>query len=227
MSAKIISFMNRKGGVGKSTLCSLIAISLFMRKKYKVLLIDADEQLSIYKQRLEEASEGAVSYDILPFRWERQDKKDNPIERFCSLIEEKEGLYDVILIDTQGRLEGEGVPSVITVSDVLIVPLIASKKDIDSTIAFLEKVPPIVERKKQQGYDLKLLGVVNKNDGSLEYNELYQFQGLYGMDLFKNDISYLVRYKRVISTISDFIPAKKQKDEYNVFFKEFTYKCGL
>lgn len=228
MSAKIISFMNRKGGVGKSTLCGLVAASLHLRKKCKLLLIDADEQLSIYEERLDELEEGAgSSYDIIPFKWEKQDKKDNPVQRFCNLIAEKENSYDVILIDTQGRLEGEAVPSIITVSDIIIVPIVASKKAIKSTVAFLESIPPIAEKKRQEGYDLKLFGVVNLNNGSLEYNEVYQLEGLCGLQLFKNDISDLVRYKRTASTLNDLVTPKKQKDEYNVFFKEFTYKCGL
>jgi chromosome partitioning protein len=220
--AKIVSFMNRKGGVGKSTLCTLLAGSLHARKKIKLLVIDADEQLSIYDERQQE--QGIKSYDIVPFRWESE---KNPIQRFAKLIEEKETQYDLILIDTQGKIEGLGVPSVIMVSDVVIVPLIASKKDLRSTIAFLEKIPPIAEQKRAQGFDFKLFGVVNRNDGTLEYDELYQLDGFKGMQLFKNDISDLVRYKRFPSTVRDMVPAKKQKDEYNIFYKEFLHRCEI
>jgi chromosome partitioning protein len=225
--AKIISFMNRKGGVGKSTLCTLLAGSLHARKKIRVLVVDADEQLSIYEERRDEQTEGVNAYDISPFKWEPQDKKDNPVERFCKLIAEKEDLYDVILIDTQGRLEGQGVPSVVMVSDVVIVPLIASKKDLRSTITFLDVIPPIAAKRRAQGFGFKLFGVVNKNDGTLEYNELYEFDGFKGLQLFKNDLSDLVRYKRFPSTIKDIVPAKRQKDEYNIFYKEFLHKCEI
>jgi cellulose biosynthesis protein BcsQ len=222
--AKIVSFMNRKGGVGKSTLCGLLATSIYRRKKYKILVIDADEQLSVYKKRLKEDGE---SYEIVPFKWEQTDKKDNPVERFSKLISEVEEKFDVILIDTQGKLEGLGTPSVIMVSDVIIVPLVGSEIDLESTVSFLDTIPPLAAKKKAQGYDLKLFGVINKNDGSLEYKELFEFDGYCGLKLFKNDISSLVRYKRFPSTVKDLVPAKKQTDEYNIFYKEFLFKCGL
>lgn len=224
--AKIISFMNRKGGVGKSTLCGLIASSLQFRKKIKLLLIDADEQLTLYEERLEE-DQNVKSYDIIPFSWEPLDKKDSPIERFCKLIQENEKKYDVILIDTPGKLEGQGTPSVIAVSDIVIVPIVASRKAIKSTLSFLRAIPPIAEKKRAQGFNLKLFGVVNLNDGTLEYNELYQLEGIHGLQLFKNDVSYLTRYKRFPSTVRDFITPKKQKDEYNIFYKEFLHKCEI
>ena len=42
----IISFLNQKGGVGKTTISTNVAFDLTQRG-YKVLLVDADPQLSV------------------------------------------------------------------------------------------------------------------------------------------------------------------------------------
>ncbi|EEU7968189.1 ParA family protein, partial [Klebsiella pneumoniae] len=42
--AKVISFANQKGGVGKSTLCIQQAFYLALQKKKKVLVLDMDGQ---------------------------------------------------------------------------------------------------------------------------------------------------------------------------------------
>ena len=50
MENKIIVFANQKGGVGKTTICTLFANYLAQKNK-DVLVIDADLQKSIFTQR--------------------------------------------------------------------------------------------------------------------------------------------------------------------------------
>lgn len=223
MSATVISFMNRKGGVGKSTLLLLTASSLYKRTGKKVLVIDADLQTSILGLRQEELDmepESKAYYEIIGFSWTKKNASDIPLLRFHKLIQEIENKYDYVLVDTPGKMEGEEIPLIMTISDFIIVPIIASSFDIQSTIDFLEIIPPIREEKVKEGFDLKVLGVVNKKDRSLEHKHLEALRGIAGMELFDTHISNLVRYKRDKSTLYDLVDPMEKDDEYNKYFKE-------
>lgn len=53
MKNRIVIFSNIKGGVGKTTLCALLA-SYLAEKGYPVIAIDADLQASLYRHRQRE-----------------------------------------------------------------------------------------------------------------------------------------------------------------------------
>lgn len=80
----ILSFMNRKGGVGKTTLTTLTATALHARGLARVAVVDSDPQLSIYQQRQREqaAHPDASAYPIIAFDWQKADEGDLPILRF-------------------------------------------------------------------------------------------------------------------------------------------------
>ena len=227
MSATIISFMNRKGGVGKSTLLLLTASSLHQRTGKKILVIDADLQTSIMGLRQEELDiEPEIDnlYEIIDFSWTKKNAGDIPLLRFHKLIQQIENNYDYVLVDTPGKMEGEEIPLIMTISDFIVVPIIASSFDIQSTIDFLEIIPPIRDDKLKEGFQLKVFGVVNKKDRSLEHKHLEALQGIAGMELFDTHISNLVRYKRDKSTLYDLVDFKDEEDEFNQYFNELLNK---
>jgi len=231
MNATIVSFMNRKGGVGKSTLLTLLASSLHHRTDKKVLVIDADLQTSVQGFRREEMEmESELADEPFPiqgFSWSKQSAGDIPLLRFHKLIQDIEHSYDIVLVDTPGKMEGEEVPLILTVSDTVVVPIIASSFDIQSTIDFLEIIPAIREDKKKEGFELSVFGVINRKDRSLEHRHLSALQGIAGMQLFDAQISQLVRYKRDKSTLADLIEPDDPDDEYNQFFEEFLTKIDV
>lgn len=47
MNGKVISFINMKGGVGKTTLCKEIGYTFFKKEKKKILFIDTDPQSNL------------------------------------------------------------------------------------------------------------------------------------------------------------------------------------
>jgi len=47
IKGKIISFLNMKGGVGKTTLCKEVGFHLAKKRGYKVLFIDVDPQINL------------------------------------------------------------------------------------------------------------------------------------------------------------------------------------
>lgn len=44
---KVISFINMKGGVSKTTLCKELGLYLFRKKKKKILFVDVDPQANL------------------------------------------------------------------------------------------------------------------------------------------------------------------------------------
>ncbi|GAB4347635.1 MAG: hypothetical protein OHK0038_27460 [Flammeovirgaceae bacterium] len=218
MSAKIISFANQKGGVGKSTLLLLTAAALHRRTQKKVLVIDCDPQNSIHDVYKQEG--GKDAFDVISFNW-KQPKPEVNFDKTIALAEKK---YDVIFLDIPGKMEGREIYFSILVSDIVIVPIVASALDIKATIDFLETLPKIREIKEKEGFKLEVYGVINKKDTTYEHKRLKELTGVGGMQLFYSPLSSLVRYKRNISTIHDIVDPKED-DEFNRYFEEFRAKC--
>lgn len=192
----IISFANRKGGVGKSTLLTWTAGALAQR--WRVVVVDADLQASIYEQRradLEDGQQGG--FEVVRFAFEKQGAADVPVLRFTRLIGELAGQYDLVLVDAPGTMEGEVIPAVLVLSDAVIVPIIGSVLDINSTVSFLRLVEGV---NQQRGGDLRVIGVVNKKDRTSEYGQLAGLEGVGGLHLMRSQISNRVEYRR-LSTV--------------------------
>jgi chromosome partitioning protein len=221
MCAKVISFASQKGGVGKSTLLLLTASALHRRTNKKVLVIDCDPQKSIkdiYNQELQKEE----AFDVVSFNW-KQPKPEVNFDKTIALAENK---YDVIFLDIPGKLEGKEIYFSILVSDIVIVPIVASALDIAATVKFLQTLPKVIEMKEEQGYALEVYGVVNKKDQTIEHQRLKELSGIGGLELFYSPISNLVRYKRGISTSRDIV-SPEISDEFNSYFEEFRAKCFI
>jgi chromosome partitioning protein len=218
MSAKIISFANQKGGVGKSTLLLLTAAALHRRTQKKVLVIDCDPQNSVHDVHKQEG--GKDAFDVISFNW-KQPKPEVNFDKTIALAEKK---YDIIFLDIPGKMEGREIYFSILVSDIVIVPIVASALDIKATIDFLETLPKIREIKEKEGFILEVYGVINKKDTTHEHKRLKELTGVGGMQLFYSPLSNLVRYKRNISTINDIVDPNED-DEFNRYFEEFRAKC--
>ncbi len=221
--AKVISFASQKGGVGKSTLLMLTATALHKRTNSKVLIIDCDPQKSVKETYQTDKDTSNGSCDVITYNW-NQPKPEVNFDKTLALAESK---YDVIFLDLPGKLEGADVRFSLLISDIIIVPIVASTLDINATISFLKKLPEISKVKKEKGYDLKIFGVINKKDQTIEHNKLQELAGIGGIQLFYSPISYLVRYKRNISTSEDITNPMDIEDEFNQYFDEFRTKCEV
>lgn len=119
--AIIICIANRKGGVGKTTLATNLAVAL--NNKGKSILVDADEQQSASKwakQRNDIECIGVHS-DIL------------------TKLEEIDSKYDYILIDVAGR-DSTIFREALLVSNTVIVPTQPSLLDLDVLEYMQEKI---------------------------------------------------------------------------------------
>ncbi|MCY7346949.1 MAG: ParA family protein [Pyrinomonadaceae bacterium] len=130
--AKIIAVSNQKGGAGKSTVTTNLAVELAHRG-YEVLVIDSDaEQQStmVWSARREQVNESGE----LPFVQTTHLPAKNL--RNVHRLRDK---YEYILIDGGARITEEAHAAV-AVADYLLVPVKTSELDVESTVQFLKIV---------------------------------------------------------------------------------------
>jgi chromosome partitioning protein len=144
----IISVINQKGGVGKTTLALSLAAA-FADRNLRVLLVDADPQgsaLDWIAVRGEEASFAAVGIPkpILHLELPKMSKD-----------------FDHIVIDGPPRIY-EVARSAVMASDVVLVPVLPSQFDVwaaEETVKLLEECATYKQQRKKQ---LKAAFVVNR-----------------------------------------------------------------
>lgn len=128
----IISFLNQKGGVGKTTLAFNFASYLALNEN-KVLVIDADPQESIID--LLKLREKELIFDLKQV----QDIED--IDNFKSS-------YDYIVVDSAG-VDSDILRKLIFMSDTILTPLRPSILDFQIT----NNVKNILEGARAMGYN--------------------------------------------------------------------------
>lgn len=130
---RMIVFANQKGGVGKSTLCILMAHWLTEQGK-KVVVYDADAQQTLYDRRQEdlEANPG-----ITP-KWEV--KKINAIsfEQTTQTLDKAAEFNGYVLIDAPGGLIYPGLAPILQSADAIVVPFSYADHDLKSTLKFIQ-----------------------------------------------------------------------------------------
>lgn len=118
---KIISFLNSKGGVGKTTLSTNLSRYLYIDnsiKQNKVLLVDADPQGSV-RDWNESGCQNEIHIIVA-------DRKETLFKLPAYL---KESGYDYVIIDTPGKAQ-EITGSAIAISDLCLIPVQPSPYDL-------------------------------------------------------------------------------------------------
>lgn len=182
----IISFLNQKGGVGKTTLSINVATCLAI-KKFKILLIDADPQGS--------------SLD-----WASIRKKESifTVVSITKPIIHKEIAklaknYDHIIIDGPPRIY-DVAKSAIVASDIVIMPVQPSPYDIwaaSEVINLIKEVSEPLERYKT----IKCAFVINRKIVNTAIGrDVEQALHQYEMDIFQTHICQRISYAESAAT---------------------------
>jgi chromosome partitioning protein len=115
---KIVTFVNQKGGVGKSTIT--INIAAILSEKYKVLLLDTDSQGSSEDWGIARISKLESANKLRVFsKHYRGIKKATEVSMD---LQEIAGSYDIVIVDTPGRNELVSL-GVIAAANLVIIPL--------------------------------------------------------------------------------------------------------
>lgn len=138
--AKIFTIANRKGGAGKTTVATNLAVAL--SQKGSTLLVDTDDQLSAYNWN-EYRQEKLASLAIL--------------NNLSDTVQPHFDQYEYILIDMAGR-DSELLREALLISDVLIVPTQPSILDLE----ILPYVGEKVKQAKEINPELQSYVVINR-----------------------------------------------------------------
>lgn len=128
---KIILFTNLKGGVGKTTLCDFF--SNFMAEHgYKVVVIDADPQQSLYRHRVRELE---ANPDVPP-TWEVQPLGVSDPSVAQKIIDRCKELPCNVIFDCPGNLQDPILPILFEAADIAVIPIRYDSDSLDATKLF-------------------------------------------------------------------------------------------
>ena len=193
-----ISFINQKGGVGKTTLSFNLAGALSATRR--VLLVDADPQGSALKW--------AGKRDIpLPFSVMAMANKE-----FHKLIGSHVPNYDHIIIDGLPG-ESEITRSIVIASDCVFIPVTPSGLDIDSA---QDTVELLLGLRNVYNPDLKVAFIVSKRiEGTAIGRDVFEALARWPFPTLKNSVCQRVAFAESVShglTVMEYQASNKDKD---------------
>lgn len=209
----IISVVNQKGGVGKSTVSTNIAVA-FARLGYRVLFIDSDDQKSALD-------------------WINSRPEDRPkivgthlgTQHLRKQVRELSKNYDVTVIDGKGIIS-EASKAALVISDFFVVPVAPGTYDLHSTEDFLEKVVKEVSSFKET----KGAILLNMMDTTSLSKEIEKYIRTLDCPVFEAKLSRLTAFKEAASkglSIQEYAPSSKASDEFKQVFKELCEGIGV
>ncbi len=133
MENKIIIFSNIKGGVGKTTLCSLFA-SWVAEKGCPVITVDADLQASLYRHRQREHDADPEAQQ--PWGVEMLNTADE--KSLKAVMKKLKGVPGLVLIDCPGNLNDRNLQHIYAQADAAVIPMSFDPDTVDATGIFIK-----------------------------------------------------------------------------------------
>ena len=194
----IISFVNQKGGVGKTTTAINLTASL-KRRNYNPLFIDADPQGSAIQWH---AVENNQAFEIL--------HHPGPIHE--TEVEVLSQDYDYLIIDAPPAI-GDISKSILAVTDLAIIPLSPSSLDVWScrgTLEMIDEVRPL-------NPDLKVKLLINRIiPGTRVGRDARKAMEVFEMDVFSTELCQRVAFIDAMAagvSVMQYAPSSKAADE--------------
>ena len=203
----IISVVNQKGGVGKTTVAINLA-AMLKRNNFNLVLLDTDPQGSATQWHDVEENQ-AVEVIHHP----------EPIQ--SADVETLLQNYDHIIIDVPPAI-GEISRSVLAVSDLAIVPLSPSPLDIWSCWGTLEMISEV--QQDNSGLKAKLL-VSRKIPGTRVGREAREAMEVFETDILEAELCQRVAYVDSMTSgvsVMQYAPGSKAMHEIERLFEEIS-----
>ena len=205
----VIAVCNIKGGVGKSTLASNLAV-MASRAGHKTLLVDADTQRSSMAWRIERESDDIQAVSITHDR----------IHREVAAFD-----HDFIIIDAGGRDTG-AFRSAIGAATLCLVPLQPSQADVWSSNDTLAVVRDIAAMKEQVGLPFIARMILNQVPptaaiGAEVRTALAEYEPI--APLLETQLGFRVDYKYALGGgwgVAESAPASKAAGEVAALWQE-------
>jgi chromosome partitioning protein len=199
---KVISFISRKGGTGKTTNAINLATMLDSIGN-KVLLVETDTNYTLNTIRKMELFKTGAKEDQLFSILASIDEKIS--EELESLKKKK---YDYIILDTAGKTTDNSIKKICVASDLVIVPTSLSQNDLLVTFQTIEDLKPARELNKK----LKIAVLPNRINGLTKTKSIMNTLAQLDAIILEN----YVPTKNIFSQASTIIPEK----EYLTITKE-------
>ena len=201
----IISFVNQKGGVGKTTTAINLASSL-VRNNHNVVLIDADPQGSAATwHSIEDNKAFEISF--------------HPDEITAADIELLERSYDLVLIDAPPTANDK-VETIMKSSDLIILPVTPSSLDLWSCKETLDKIGP----ESEEPLTNKVRLLINRRiPGTRVGREMRQALDTFNRPVFETELCQRVAYIDAMKygvSVMQFAPSSKAAGEIEQWSQE-------
>ena len=201
---KVISIVNQKGGVGKTTVAVNLATGLALRK-HKVLLIDADPQGSIVHWQ---SVSGKKSFDVKHY------PKDDIHKELPSVTG-----YEYVIIDSPPATR-EVTRSILVSADMVILPVGPSPLDLWSATETIDLI------REAQKFNRTLKGKIlisKKIPNTRIGREVREVLEGYGLDVLDTEISQRIAYVESMiagESVLTYIPDSESAREITALTKE-------
>ncbi len=203
----IISFVNQKGGVGKTTTAINLAASL-KRRNNKLLFIDADPQGSAMQWH---AVENNNAFEIM----------HHPVPVSKSDIKALSRHYDYLLIDAPPAI-GDITKSILAITEIAIIPVSPSALDIWSCKGTLEMIDEI----RPENPDMEVQFLINRKiPGTRVGREARASLDVFDMDVLQTELCQRVAYIDAMTSgvsVMQYAPNSKAADEIEDLCDEIT-----
>ena len=201
----IISFVNQKGGVGKTTTAINLASSL-IRKNHNLVLIDADPQGSATAWH---SIEDNQAFEII----------DHPGELTQSDIKMIETAYDYVIIDAPPAVDDK-VETILKASDLAILPVTPSSLDLWSCKETLDTMAA----KSEAFLSGKVRLLINRKiPGTRVGREVRQALDKFDTPVFETELCQRVAYIDAMQygvSVMQFAPGSKAAGEIEQWSQE-------
>jgi len=192
---KLISFISRKGGTGKTTNAINLATMLHSLG-HKILLVETDTNYTLNTLRkMELFKTGANDAQLFPIMASDDDKIAQELE---DLMKKK---YDYIVIDSAGKTTDQGIKKICLLSSLVIIPTSLTQNDLLVTFQTLEDLKPA----KQINTKLKIAILPNRINGLTKNKTIAS--SLSELDAFV--LENFVPSKNLFTQFSTILPEKE------------------
>lgn len=150
---KVVSFISRKGGTGKTTNAINLA-TMLNNLGNRVVLVETDTNYTLNTLRkMEVYQSGAKEDSLFHIMGSEDDRIADEIEDIKS-----RAAYDYIVVDSAGKPTDQGIKKLCLVSDAVVVPTSLTQNDLLVTYQTVTDLAPAKELNKK----LKILILPNR-----------------------------------------------------------------
>jgi chromosome partitioning protein len=141
---KIIAFISRKGGCGKTT--NVAHTAALLSQKHTVLVLETDPNYTLHTLRKMELFQQQNAPEDAPYRIEIC--QENELEKRLAQIK-KQGGYEFVIVDSAGKTTDEHSKKLCLASDLVVIPTSLSQNDVIVAYQTVEDLKVALELRKK------------------------------------------------------------------------------